>query len=97
MLLSSFMLSLLNYVLYLNFLIDSRYLKFLFCSSKDVFSERQQTPTDCLGIGLPFLNILTILHQELLQYTSTVVAVLPVCACSWDSLHSLMGGSRGSM
>ena len=35
--------------------------------------------------------VLTILCQE---YTSTVVAALLLCACSWDSLHSLMGGGE---
>ena len=57
----------------------------------------QHSKTDCLSIGLPFLNlcsVLIILCQELLQYTSTVVAALLVCASSWDSLHSLMGGGE---
>ena len=39
-------------------------------------------------------SVLTILRQELLQYTSTVVAALPVCACSWDSLHSVKGEEK---
>ena len=57
----------------------------------------RHSKTDCLDIGLPFLNVfsvLTILRQELLQYTSTVVAALPVCACSWDSLHSVKGEEK---
>ena len=58
----------------------------------------QHSKTDCFGIGLPFhyvFTVLTILRQELLQYTSTVVAVLPVCtSCSWDSLHSPVGEGK---
>ena len=28
-------------------------------------------------------------YQQLVEACETVVAALPVCTCSWDSLHSL--------